>query len=64
MSLDSLEAVGAVSEGEKIIGGPTICCSWYVQTLPILYVANDEKRTLDDVLGAGFDQYSPYKYYT
>lgn len=63
-SLDLLKEVGAVSEEEKIIGGPTICCSWYVEILPSLYDANDDDRTLDDVLSAGLDEYYPYKYYT
>ncbi|KJA16426.1 glycoside hydrolase family 79 protein [Hypholoma sublateritium FD-334 SS-4] len=41
VALESLKGIGAIAEDEKIVGGPTTCCSW----------------TLYDVLSAGLDQY-------
>ncbi|KIM37311.1 glycoside hydrolase family 79 protein [Hebeloma cylindrosporum] len=40
-AIDALEDAGALQANEKLVGGPTICCSW----------------DLHDILDAGLDQY-------
>lgn len=63
--LDDLEAAGVLEK--PLIGGPTICCQWYVCDISLAIISLTKlnyDRSLDEVIKAGINEKKHYKYYT